>query len=80
MPLAQEPGLHVEVERPLRAARLNARDPLHLCRRIKILEIVCFVDEQVVDAQLVEHQAVVLLLLGEQVLEPLVATGFLLLN
>ena len=34
------------------------------------------VDEDVIDAQLVEHQPVVLLVLGEQVLQPLLAAAF----
>ena len=38
------------------------------------------VHRQVVDAQLVEHQPVILLVLGQQVLEPRLAVGFLLLN
>ena len=38
------------------------------------------VDEDVIDAQLVEHQPVVLLVLGQQVFQPLLAAGLLLLD
>jgi hypothetical protein len=38
------------------------------------------VDEQVVDPQLVEDEPVVLLVLGQELLQPLLASGFLLLD
>ena len=78
--LVEVAGLHVEVERPLAAAGLDARDPVHLGRRLQVLEVVGLVDEDVVDAQLVEDQPVVLLVLGQQVLELLLAAGLLLLD
>ncbi len=67
MLLAQVAGLHVDIERPLGAAGLDAGDAVHLGRRFQVLEIMCLVDEDVIDAQLVEHQPVVFLLLGQQV-------------
>ena len=78
--VVQVAALHVEVEGPLAAAGLDAGDAVHLGRRLQVLEVVGLVDEQVVHAQLVEHQAVILLVLGEQVLEPLLAGGLLLLD
>ena len=36
--LVEVAGLHVEVERPLAAAGLDARDPLHLGRRLEVLD------------------------------------------
>ena len=51
-----------------------------LVGRLQVLEVVGLVDEEVIDAQLVEDQAVVLLVLGEQVLQPLLAVGLLLLD
>ena len=77
---SQVAGLHVEVEGPLAAAGLDAGDALHLGRRLQVLEIMRLVDEDVIDAELVEHQAVVLLVLGEQVLQPFLARGLLLLD
>ena len=71
--LAQVAGLHVEVEGPLAAAGLDAGDALHLGRRFQVLEVMRLVDEDVIDAQLVEHQPVVLLVLGQQVFQPLLA-------
>ena len=80
MLLAQVAGFHVEVEGPLAAAGLDAGDALHLGRRLQVLEIMGLVDEDVIDAQLVEHQPVILLVLGEQVFQPLLAAGLLLLD
>ena len=71
MLLVQVTRLHVHVEGPLAAAGLDAGDALHLGRRLQVLEIMRLVDEDVIDAQFVEDQAVILLVLGEQVLEPL---------
>ena len=67
VPLPEVSGLHVEVKRAFAAASLDAGDALHLGRRFKVLEKLRLVDEDVVDAELVEHQPVVFLLLGEQV-------------
>ena len=80
MLLAQIAGFHVEVERPLAAAGLDAGDALHLGRRFQVLEIMRLVDEDMVDAELVEHQPVILLVLGQQVFQPLLAGGDLLLD
>ena len=80
MLLAQVAGFHVEVEGPLAAAGLDAGDALHLGRRLQVLEIMGLVDEDVIDAQLVEHQPVILLVLGGQLLQPLLAAGLLLLD
>ena len=73
MLLAQVAGFHVEVEGPLAAAGLDAGDPVHLGRRLQVLEVMGLVDEDVIDAELVEDQPVVLLVLGEQILEPFLA-------
>ena len=78
--LVQVAGLHVEVEGPLAAAGLDAGDAIHLGRRLQVLEVLRLVDEDVIDAQLVEHQPVVLLVLGQQVFQPLLAAGLLLLD
>ena len=78
--LAQVAGLHVEVERPLAPAGLDARHPLHLGRGFEVLEIVGLVDEEVIDPKLVEDQAVVFLVLGEELLQPLLPPGLLLLD
>ena len=78
--LVQVAGLHVEVEGALGAAGLDAGDAVHLGRRLQVLEVVGLVDEQVIDAQLVEDQPVVLLVLGQQVLQPFLAFGLLLLD
>ena len=77
---SQVAGLHVDVEGPLAAAGLDAGDALHLGRRLQVLEIMRLVDEDVIDAEFVEHQPVILLVLGEQVLQPLLAGGLLLLD
>ena len=66
---SQVAGLHVHVEGPLAAAGLDAGDALHLGRRLQVLEIMGLVDEDVIDAEFVEHQPVILLVLGEQVLQ-----------
>ena len=70
---SQVAGFHVEVEGPLAAAGLDAGDALHLGRRLQVLEVMRLVDEDVIDAQLVEDQPVVLLVLGQQVFQPLLA-------
>ena len=80
MLLVEIAGFHVEVEGPLAAAGLDAGDALHLGRRLQVLEIMRLVDEDVIDAQFVEHQPVVLLVLGQQILEPFRAGGLLLLD
>ena len=73
-------GLHVQVEGPFAAAGLDAGDAVHLGRRLQVLEIMGLVDEDVIDAEFVEHQPVILLVLGEQVLQPFLARGLLLLD
>ena len=80
MLLAQIARLHVDVERPLAAAGLDAGDAIHLGRRLQVLEIMRFVDENVIDAEFVEHQPVILLVFGEQVLEAFASCGLLLLD
>ena len=80
MLLVQVAGFHVEVEGPLAAAGLDAGDAVHLGRRLQVLEIMRLVDEDVIDAEFVEHQPVVFLVLGEQVLQPFLAGGLLLLD
>ena len=54
MLLVQVAGFHVQVERPLRAAGLDAGDALHLGRRLQVLEIMRLVDEDMVDPELVK--------------------------
>ena len=76
MLLTQIAGFHVEVEGPLAAAGLDAGDALHLGRRFQVLEIMRLVDEDMIDAQLVKHQPVILLVLGQQVFQPLLAAAF----
>ena len=78
--LVQVTRFHVHVERPLGAAGLDAGDALHLGRRLQVLEIMRLVDEDVIDAELVEHQPVILLVLGEQVLQAFASGGLLLLD
>ena len=46
----------------------------------RFLKIMRLVDEDVIDAQLVEHQPVILLVLGQQVFQPFLAGGLLLLD
>ena len=65
MLLAEVTRLHVHVEGPLGAAGLNAGDAVHLGRRLQVLEIMGLVDEDVIDAQFVEHQTVILLVFGQ---------------
>ena len=78
--LAQVTGFHVDVERPLAAAGLDAGDALHLGRRFQVLEIMRLVDEDVIDPEFIEHQPVILLLLGKQVLQAFRPCGLLLLD
>ena len=66
---AQVAGFHVDVECPFRAAGLDAGDAIHLGRRLQVLEIMRLVDEDVIDAEFVEDQPVILLVLGEQVFQ-----------
>ena len=80
MLLAEVTGLHVHVEGPLAAAGLDAGDAIHLGRRLQVLEIMRLVDEDVIDAEFVEHQPVILLVLGEQVLQAFGSGGLLLLD
>ena len=76
----QIPGLHVHVERALAAAGLDADDAFHLGRRFEVLVVLCLVNEEVIDAQLIEHQPVVFLVLGEQVFQAFFSGGLLLLD
>ena len=78
--LAQVAGFHVHVEGPLGAAGLDAGDAVHLGRRLQVLEIMGLVDEDVIDAEFVEDQPVILLVLGEQVLQAFRSRGLLLLD
>ncbi len=50
----QVTGLHVHVERSFAAAGLDAGDALHLGGRFEVLEVVGLVDEDVIDAKLIE--------------------------
>ena len=63
MLLAEIAGFHVEVEARSRAAGLDAGDALHLGGGLEVLEVMRLVDEDMIDAQLVEHQPVILLVL-----------------
>ena len=78
--LSQVAGLHVQVKRPFATAGLDAGDAVHLGRRLQVFEVVGLVDEDVIDAQFVEDQPVVLLVLGQQVFQLLLAGGFLLFD
>ena len=80
MLLVEVARLHVHVESPLGAAGLDAGDALHFGRRLQVLEIMRLIDEDVIDAEFVEHQPVILLVLGQQVLQPLASRGLLLLD
>ncbi len=73
-------GLHVNVEGAFRSAGLDAGDAIHLGRRLQVLEVMGFVDEDVIDAEFVEDKAVVLLVAGKQVFEFLLAGGLLFLD
>ena len=53
---------HIEIEGAFTAAGLNASNPLHFGRGFEILEVVAFVNEDVVDAQFVKDQAVIFFL------------------
>ena len=57
--LVQVARLHLEVEGAFAAAGLDAGHALHLGGRFEILEVMRLVDEQLIDAELVEDQAVV---------------------
>ena len=78
--LVQVVGLHEHVERPLAAARLDTGNPLHFRRRFEVLHSGRLVIEHVIHAQLVEHQAVVFLVLREQLLQLRLARCLLFLN
>ena len=80
MLLVQVAGFHVHVEGPLGAAGLDAGDAVHLGRRLQILEIMGLVDEDVIDAEFVEDQPVILLVLGQQVLQAFGPRRLLLLD
>src|SRR3954454_1603809 len=78
--LVEVTGLHEKVERPLAPGGLNARDPLHLGGGLEVLEIMGLIDKQVVHPELVEDEAIVLLVLGEELLQPLLTPRLLLLD
>ena len=80
MLLAQVTRFHVHVEGPLAAAGLDAGDAIHLGRRLQVLEIMGLVDEDVIDAEFVEHQPVILLVLGQQVFQAFASRRLLLLD
>ena len=80
MNLVQVAGLHEQVEGAFGAAGLDAGDAVHLGRRLQVLEVMGLVDEDVIDAQLVEDQPIVFLVLGQQVLQAFLAFGLLLLD
>ena len=64
VPLVEIPGLHVEIKRALAPPGLDAGHAVHLGRGLEVLEEVGLVDEDVIDAEFVKHEAVVLLVLG----------------
>ena len=78
--LVEVAALHVEVKGPFAPLGLDPGHPLHLARCLQVLEILGLVNEQMVDSQFVEDQPIVLLLAGQQVLEPGFAGGLLLLE
>ena len=80
MPAVEIPGFHVKVEGAFAAAGLDARHAVHLGRRLQVLEEMRLVDEDMVNSKLVEHQPIVLLVLGEEVLEPFLAGCLLFFN
>ena len=53
---------------------------LHLRGRLQVLECLRFIDEQVIDAQFIEDEPIILLVLGEQLLQSYFAGGLLLLD
>ena len=59
---------------------LDARHPLHLGGRFQVLEVMGLVDEEIIHAQLIEDQAVILLVLGQQFLQAFLAVDLLLLQ
>ena len=78
--LVEVSGFHIHVEGPLRTAGLDARNSLHLGRCLQVLEIMGLVDEGVIDSQFIEHQPVIFLFFGEEVLEAFRPCGLLLLD
>ena len=80
VPLFQVAGLHVQVERLFAAAGLDAGDAVHLGRRLQVLKIMRLVDEHVVDPEFVEHQPVIFLILGDEVLQAFGPCRLLLLD
>jgi hypothetical protein len=69
MQLVEVAAFHVEIESPFGAAGLDARDAVHLRCGFEVFEVMSFVDEDVIDADFIEHQPVILLVLGQQVLQ-----------
>ena len=62
--LVEIAAFHVEVERPLAAAGLDAGDAIHFRGRFEVLEILKLINEYMIHAKLVKRQAVVFLILG----------------
>ncbi len=80
MQLVEVAAFHVEIKGPFRAAGLDAGDAVHFRGDFQVLGVLRFIDEEVIDAQLVENQPVIFLVLGEQILELFFASRLLLLN
>jgi hypothetical protein len=72
-------AFHVKVEGPLRSSDLYPGDPLHFRRGFEVLEVMGFVDEQMVNSKLIEHQPIILLFLGKQVFQAGFPCGLLFL-
>ena len=78
--LVQVAGFHEEVEGALTAPGLNARHAFHLGGGLQVFEGLRFVHEHLIDAELIEDQAVVFFFLGEQLFQPLFAPLLLFLD
>src|SRR5438105_4568216 len=72
--------LHVEVEGTFAAGGLDAGDALHLRWGLQVLVVLGFVDEEIVNAELIKDEPVILLVLGEKILQPFLALRLLLLD
>jgi len=72
--------LHEEIERALAAAGLDAGDAFHLGRRFEVLVVLGLVDKDMVHTKFIKNEAVILLVLGEQVLESFLTGRLLLLD
>src|SRR4030095_5625819 len=73
-------AFHIEVHGTLTATGLNACYTLHFCRCGQIFAVGTFVDEDMIYPQLVKNQAVILLVLRQQVFQLLFVVLFLLLK